>query len=743
MQKKTIFLCLFLVTTVNAQSNQSSGGDENTTTSGLLDAVTVTARGLSEKRLDVPFTVNVIDSKSVSERNIVSVKEALGSVSGVQIHDSGAVAYSALRVRGSGSLAPTGLNDNTVGIHVDGVAQGMVGLSQNLYDIEQIEIAKGPQGTLFGRNSSSGAINVKTNNPEPFFDNHIRLGIGSNNSRNVEAMINTPLSETLSLRVAGKTSTEDNYIHDRKYRQPINKKHHNGIRAKLLWEPNTKATLLLNAYYDERKGYLPLALIQPYDNRAPLYDTGVLNHSGKRSTKGISGEFSYQWDKLKFQSITSFSQHDSYFSRAAQPLDFLPSFYALYNVPQPFYPILNAYYTNPRNNLFSETDDISQLSQEFRLSSTPEQPIQWVAGMYLSKNKRQFTYQSKRGFLPLSPTLILGADALNADIVRRTDTDTQALFGEATVPVSEQLKFIGGLRLTHESIRYQSDWTPNPDPANPLATLGKRSYRQKLSDTYLTGRAGLDYAITPNWHAYGLYSRGHKSAGFADYGNTNIVGNGKETPYQSGSVDAFELGLKGESPDGTWGVAIAAFQNNTKNDKISVPSKTNLYIKDMRNVDTRSRGIETDLYWQVSDNWKVLSSMSYIDSKVTAVPATAQGETAVGNRVPQVPKFSATLGFKYQKEIDFDWFENAHVFASANIQYVGSRAAEANNKLTLSPYHVLDASIGIGGENGKVTLWGKNLTNEQWLTYGGLLGNEMFALPAAGRTLGINFDYSF
>lgn len=742
MQKTLIISCLLLTALATAQEKQLPLSDKNHLASKTLDTITVTAQGFSEKNLDVPFTVNVIDGDVVSDKNI-DVKDVLASVPGVQIHDSGDVAYSALRIRGSGSLAPTGLGDNTVGIHIDGVAQGMVGLSQNLYDIEQVEVAKGPQGTLFGRNSSAGAINIKSNQPEPFFDSHIRLGVGNNNSRIVEGMINAPLSETFSLRVAGKTSAEDNYIHEKNSKKPLNKKYHNGIRAKLLWEPNAQSSWLLTGYYDERKGYLPLALLQPSADNNPLYDAGVLQHSGKRSTKGISSEFSYHWDSVKFQSITAVTQHDGYFSRAAQPLDFLPSFYASYNVPQAFYPVLNAYYASPSNNVFSETDDVRQLSQEFRLSADPEASIQWVAGLYLSSNQRQFAYQSQRGLLPISPQFILGADALNANIDRSTDTNTQAIFAEVTAPVTEQLKLIGGLRLTHESIKYQSDWAPNPDPSNPLAALGKRTYQQNLSDTYVTGRAGLDYALTAHWHAYGLYSRGHKSAGFADYGNTNIVGNGEETPYQSGRVDAFELGVKGESPDGMWGVAIAAFQNQTKNDKISVPSATNLYIKEMRNVDTRSRGIEADVYWQVDENWKVLSAMSYIDSKVTAVPAEAQGETAVGNRIPQVPTFSATLGLEYQKTIDFDWFQHAHVFASANIHYVGSRAAEANNQLTLSAYHLLDASIGVGGDNGKITLWGKNLTNEQWLTYGGLFGNDTFGLPASGRTFGINFDYRF
>lgn len=727
------------------QAYGQTAAKENDETSELsselapeLSPVLVTARGVSERPLDVPFTINVIDGETVEKQHFISTEDSLRYVPGIELHSSGDVSYSNLKIRGSGSLSPTSLDDNSVGIHVDGVAQGLVGLSRNLYDVAQIEVAKGPQGTLFGRNSSSGAINIKTNDPESFFDSRVTVGIGNDNNRYFQGMINAPLSDTFYLRVAGTSRVKDNAIYDKSTNKPLNKQKQNGIRGKVLWEPNAQTQWLLESYYDERSGYLPLTVKPPYDKHHPRYDTGGLKHSGERSTKGISSDFTYDWDNLRFQSVTALMRHKGEFTRAGQPIDFLPSFYALYQVPPAFHPTLNAYFGNPANNQFTQADDIRQLSQEFRLSSQPDAPVQWVGGLYFSRNKRTFHYHSYRGVLP---ALKLGVDALNADIIRTSTINTQAIFGEATVPVSQHLKAIAGVRLTHEKLDYQSQWLPNP--VNPLSKLGNRKYEQEISDTYITGRVGLDYALNSAWHAYGLYSRGHKSAGFADFGNTNIVGGGTETPYQSGRVDAFELGLKGESADGQWGAAIAVFQNQTKNDKISVPSKTNPYISDMENVDSRARGVEFDGYWRVADNWTLKSAFSYIDSKVTNVPATAQRVTKVGNRMPQVPKFDAKLGVEYRQSIASSWLKNANVFADANIRYVGSRAAEADNRLTLDAYHLLDASIGIGGDNGKVTLWGKNLTNESWVTYAGLLGRDMFGLSGAGRTFGVDFTYNF
>lgn len=707
-----------------------------------LKDVIVTTRGIAERQFDVPFTIHVLNGKERRQQQLHTLENVATTMPGIQMQNSGDVSYSVMRIRGTGSLTPTSLDDNAVGIHIDGVAQGLVGVSESLYDVAQIEVAKGPQGTLFGRNSSAGAINIKTHNPEYIVDRQIRFGLGSEKSRFVEGMINLPLSNTLALRIAGINRVEDHHIYDKNSQKPINQKKSRALRGKLLWQVNDKTQWLFSGHYHQRKGYFPLSMIGINHVDKPLYDLGKLEHSGTRNSRGFSSEIRYRANAFTWESLSAFNQQEGGFTLAEKPLDFLPALYRQMRLPETWWPMINTYYQNPVNNQFTENNRTRQWTQELRFKALPEAKVQWVAGLYLSKSKRVFDYNAIRGLLTISPAMPpLGADALNAQIRRTSNTDIQAIFGELTIPVGKRWKTIAGLRLTHEKLAYHSHWQANQ--ISPLATLGQRNYSETLNDTYLTGRLGLDYFINPHWHVYGLYSRGHTSAGFTDYGNTNIVGNHRETPYRAGHVDTLELGIKGKSRHRHWGVGLAVFQNNAANDKIAVYSKINPFLKDMHNVDTRSRGVEADAYWHINPHWKVMIATSYLDSEVTAAPIQVSDTVKVGNRMPQVPRWDSKIGAEYRHKLKIGNLKNSHFFANTDLHYVGKRVAEADNRLKLNSHYLWNIAVGIQTNNGSITLWGKNLSNQSYFYYAGLLGDIRYGLPAQGRTVGVDIRYQF
>ncbi|WP_347485120.1 TonB-dependent receptor [Vandammella animalimorsus] len=731
-------VCLAFSFALPASAQQPAAPEEKETPS--LPPVTVTARGVQEQAQDAPLSLALIDGLSAERRAFVSVEDSLHSVPGVEIH-SGGSGNTYLWMRGTGSLSHTSLDDTSVGIRIDGASQGLVGLDRNLYDLRQIEVAKGPQGTLHGHQADAGAVHIQTNDPAPLFDAQAGAGVGSDRLRRTEAMLNAPLGERLFLRLSGMAQWQDDYIHNRRSGQPLNTLINQGLRAKLLWQRDARTDVMLTAYRDRRLNDVPLVIFPPHGGR-PVFDAGSMPQTSLRQTSGVHLDIRRRWAGAQLHALTAWSQHRGRVQRSYVPLDNLPYLFERLRVPAPMQPMLGAFYDNPANNLQRIHDDIRMLEQDVRLSSLPGSAVQWVAGAYLQRRNRGFGYDARRGLLPLpAPMPPLNADVYNADLQRDYRIRTQALYGELTYPLTPRLKTISGLRLSHERMDYRAHWQPNP--ASPLAAGGDKVQQRRLRETTVTGRLGLALRLTAQWHAYALYSRGHKPGGFGDYA-TNIAYGQPDNPYRAGRIDALELGLKGGAADGRWGMSAALFRNAVRDDKISVALYPS-FITEPFNVDTRSQGLELSGFARLGARWRANAAASFIDAEVTAVPAVRQNQTRTGNRVPQVPRASAALGLEYRQPLALPALGQGQFFARADLRHVGRRAAGPDNRLMLGGHTLADAAIGWSGRHLEWTLWGKNLGNRHWMRYAMMPEGytEPLGRPAPGRALGLNVRYSF
>ncbi|MDO4723179.1 MAG: TonB-dependent receptor, partial [Comamonadaceae bacterium] len=631
-----------------------------------LPPVTVAARGVKEQAQDAPLALTVIDGEQAQRRAFTSVEDSLYSVPGVEIH-SGGSGNTYLWMRGTGSLSHTSLDDTSVGIRIDGASQGLVGLDRNLYDLRQIEVAKGPQGTLHGHQAEAGSVHIQTRDPEPLFDAQAGAGVGSDRLRRTEAMLNTPLSDTLFLRLSGMAQWQDDYIHNRRSGEPLNTLKNQGLRAKLLWQPDARTDVMLTAYRDRRLNDVPLVIFPPHGD-TPMFDAGRMPQTSLRQTSGVHLDIRHRWEGAQLHALTAWSQHRGRVQRSYLPLDNLPFLFEQMRVPAPMRPLISAFYDNPAHNLQRIDDDIRMLEQELRLSSLPGSAVQWVAGAYLQHRNRGFGYDARRGLLPLpAPMPALNDDGYNALLQRDYRIRTQALYGELTYPVLPQLKAIAGLRLSHERIGYRA--ALHPGAGTRLAAGGDRQQTQRIGDTALTGRVGLDWHFVPQvpqWHAYALYSRGHNPGGFGDYA-TNIAYGQPDIPYRAGRIHALELGLKGGADDGRWGMSAALFRNTVRNDKLSVTQFPS-FITEIFNVDTRSQGLELAGFARLGAHWQLNGNASFTDAKVTDVPAAVAAQTRTGNRVPQVPRASAALGLQYRQRLSLPALGQGQFFARADLR---------------------------------------------------------------------------
>jgi len=332
----------------------------------------------------------------MAARKMVDVEDALRTLPNVDIHDGGNVGNSFLWIRGSGALTHTSLDDGSVDVRVDGVSNGLLGIARPLLDIEQVEVAKGPQGTLYGQSAESGVVTVKTWDPQPDFETKVGLGVGSHRQRSVEGMLNAPLGDRWSLRLAAMREQQDDYIKQRENGDPLNRKTREAVSAKLRWRDGGRNDAVLHLYYDAADNFMPLVL--SLDEDSPKVSTGGLLHRSTRENRGASLRLTHDFDAAQLQSTTAFHHHEGQVARPLRPLDLLPVLYDAQGIPAMARPMLNAYFAQDRNNRQVQSDDIDQFSQEFRLVSPKNSKVDWVVGAWLSRRDRDFDFDSLRGF---------------------------------------------------------------------------------------------------------------------------------------------------------------------------------------------------------------------------------------------------------------------------------------------------------------------------------------------------------
>ncbi|WP_432785957.1 Vitamin B12 transporter BtuB [Oligella sp. MSHR50489EDL] len=699
-----------------------------------LESLTVYSRGIKESRLDSPFAIDVIGGDVIERRGMSNVLQSLASLPSLNIHDGNNASTTAIWIRGVGSLTNTSMDDNSVDVVIDGVSNGKTGLTRPLLDVERVEIAKGPQGTLFGSKSEAGNVIVKTYDPHNEFEGRVGLKAGNLDLWGINSMLNIPLSDQWSFRIAAQVERFDDYVKDSDTGRPLNDKTNDAVQAKLRWNDGDRNDAILTVYYDKRKNFLPLILSDPFSYRT---ETGGLNHSADRKNAGISLRYTHDFDFGRFESTTAYHYHKANVNRPLRPLDMLGVFYDALQIAPPLRPLLDGYYYQGANNRQNIDEKVNQFTQEIKLSGETESGLKWITGAFFEKRKRDFDYDALRGVNMNTPKgpLPIGADPFNAVMRRSFDYQTEAVFGEVTVPLTESLNFIAGGRYSHEELDYQGTWISNP-------TIPKPSYTEnhKISENFVSGRVGFNFKMTPEWRLYVLQSWGNKFGGFADYGS-NIAYGTDNLPYASAKISTQEIGSKYLSSDGRFGFDVALFNNKVKDDHVTVvlyPS----YLTGTGNADTRTRGVEIGVSAQLTEQIAVRADGTYLDTEVTRVPSQSTQITSVGNRLPQAAKFSGNLGLTYMSNpISLGFLGQSRVHGDVALRYVGSRYAQPDNVQKLGSYTVIDASVGLQSKHHDVLFWVKNLTDREYHAFGIMPGYAGY--PAADRTFGVNYSFKF
>lgn len=706
-----------------------------------LQEIVVTAQKRSQNLQEVPIAVSAVTSSSLAAANITTAADLGRIVPALNIFSTGGVVQPFLR--GIGNPASLTGNEGSVAVYLDDVYVARVPVSLlELNSISRIEVLKGPQGTLFGRNASGGLVHIITRDPSDTPVVEASVGYGNYQTLRANLYASTGLAPGLAIDVSGLLIDQGkgwgrNVALDREW----GKKNTKAVRSKLHWDATPTTTVTVTGDYSHStddflahsqylygpsRGYsLPPYGLQP---RLGFYDieanTAPLNRD---RNWGVSARID---QKLSFATLTSITAY-----RHDRNLNVFDADFSKQN-------FLNA-------SLYGFT---KQLSQEFQLASRSRTKFEWLLGLYYLDldagfSPSRFTGQSVDAAAPL-----LGLPAgtqIASDTYGESKNRSYAGYGQATYHVTSRLGLTLGARYTKDKLRGYGRSDLYPIGSAPF-TLGVSSGHQNFDK--FTYKASLDYKITPDALVYLSQSRGYKAGVY----NTLPFSNPAAQPEV---LDSTEVGFKSELFDRRIRLNGAAFYYRFSDAQFQqFNGPTVLYVNAKR---ARLYGAELEGEAVVAHGLNLRFGAAYLNSKYrdftnaqTPVPNTntnpALGPVggyldalapydASGNSLIRVPKWTANVGVNYTVQSSAGDFN-----VDVNYAFNDSFAWDADNVLRQPSYNILGAQIKYtfpGQDRFAVRLWAKNLTGAHYyvaeIQSAGARGSS--AMPGAPRTFG--FDW--
>ncbi|OZI30463.1 TonB-dependent receptor [Bordetella genomosp. 10] len=686
-----------------------------------LPTVYVTSRKRLESAKDVPVAVSALEGFELRDLRIGTAEDMLRMTPNVGFSSLGDGRSTYMAIRGIGPMAqPLGNDDTSIVVYVDGVPQPLFAADQSLLDADRVEVLRGPQGTLFGRNAQGGAINIITRQPGDTVEMEGGAEVGSSDYRRGWATISGPLKEDkLAGRLAFSYTARDGDVRNLVGRD-VGDAASPALRGSLVATPDADTKLTLSIYGQEDHN-VPANFVLKHTDGFPEVALDPKGHTD-RKIGAIAFTAERRFAKVVATSVTALNHYDyDSLSNNSEAL----TFSKVFGMPaSAFLPATDFSTYNENQNTFH---------QEFRLASLPQARTSWVAGLnYYQDNYHLRSYYQSPFFA-----------ATNGWRDNRYTTHSYAAFGEVTTPISrdDRWKLTGGLRYTRENKTYSADYRNNGFPGN----VDAHDQSGRLGYNLVTGRVSLGYDVTPDSNVYLSAAHGAKSGGFPNFTNNTVSGLNDE-PYAASRSWSFELGSKNQLLDDRLSLNAAVFLNSVKNENLTALDSSSFTFVP-KSIDTRSYGAEIEARYRAARGLDIWGSFGYTHATLRNVSdevASFSG-AASGNRVPSVPRFNAALTVQYRAPAASIGIPRASdAYVAAQYQYIGSREADVGSHFKLDSYAIVNAKIGVAFGNADVYVFGQNLTDEHPQYIGLYYGPGAEAVTVGnGRVVGLGMTVRY
>ena len=687
---------------------------------GGIQDIIVTAQRRDERLQDVPVAVTAVDASQLSNLGVESALDL--RVAAPALNSTNASGVFASSIRGVGSFAFAPAVESPVALYIDGVYIAAPQSSEvALNNVENIEVLKGPQGTLFGRNATGGLIQITTATPSDTYTGDFSIGYGNYDSWIGKAYISGPIAEGLAadFAITGR-HRGDGFGRNVTTGSDVGDIHHDiSARSKMVWsvDPATTVTLI-GSYWDGRDtiGY-PV----PFPGKVSGFVPGRIgpdrgwdaesdeDFRKKGWTANGALKISHDFQAVRLLSISAYRKGKIQYS---QDLDYSPFSVATLDLYQ----------------------EDKQFSQELQLSSIGNDRLKWTAGLFYFHLASDYTPQT----VDLS-----GVPGVNGAITfgGKETGRSYAAYGQASYEIFNDTNLTLGGRYTRET---RKDIASSQTFAIPGLPPFPATVAPDRSDTAsrFTYRISLDHRFSDQLLGYVSYNTGFKSGGF----NAGVP---TAAPYKPENLKAAEIGLKTDLFDRHLRFNVAGFYYDYKNIQVQKIDLFSLFLTN--GAAARVYGLDADFTAILVDGLSLTGGFNWLDTKFKAFPGcpTSQPQGGVplnpagdcaGNQLPFAAKFTGSVAANYSAKLG-----SGELSASANVYYNSGYAFEPDNVTKQDRYAKIGASLKWKGDNGmSLGVYGTNLTNRRTVALSTTqTSGNVAAVWAEPRQYGVTLGYSF
>ena len=703
-----------------------------------LEEVIVTAQKRAENLQEVPISAQAFGAEDIRVLGVDSVAELIFAAPSLNAGGLGGGSQQQLGIRGIVDYSRNPGVDPRMGVYIDQIYQGQgYSADQPLLGIETVEILRGPQGTLFGKNTVSGAINLVTKAPNETTEGEFAVTYGNEGQAKFQGYLSGGFTDTLFGSLSLTYDERDGLYRNTFLNTETGDFDRMSGRGKLRFVPTDRLDVTLSYDYSKRQSTEPAGV----EAALPAFETRAgFNADDETEFWGAGLHINYQLaNGLQLVSISSlreaefrFVGDDDMTPAAIQTTDF--------------------------------DEESKQITQEFRLQSADDQAVKWLAGVYYYKADREtsrFARFDEDLYNLLIPPLAPFAAALSGvgEVPSELEHESYAIFGHVDWSISDSLSLTLGLRYTEDD--KSVDWTQTNKPDDPglaavlQAATGlpltqapgalfgavNSSYKDDRSEDDISPLISLNYQVTDETLIYARYAGAAKSGGY----NADFMTNGLEFfEYDQETVDSYELGLKTTLMDDSLRVNVALFEMAFDDFQVfqflaNSSGATSLELTNA--AETTVRGVETEITWLPTDNLRFIANATFLDAAYDDFENPGGGEPFSNNQLPYAPDLKYFLAAQYRQPVG----AGAITF-DVDYTYVDDQFTDPGNLEIdkIDSYSLLGARVAYTPDSGQweLALWGRNLADEEWTR----LNNDNFlgtprTLWGDPRLYGATFTY--
>ena len=689
-----------------------------------LEEIVVTANQRLENAQKTAASVSAIDSKKIGQLQVGKFTELNSIAPNFRSYDDGSTgSYTLLASRGLSTVDIT----PAIGLYIDDVPYfTTLAYPLALSDLDKIEILRGPQGTLYGRNALAGVVKITTKPPTNKLSGFAKVGFGNLNAQEYGLGLNIPLvRDKLFFRTSGSFTDRDGFVENTFSDEELQDRSAAEGTAKLLYYPTERLSfsLLYGLQYRESNG---LAFVQPGEDNSlqdilenSLYEVNFNEPVFQEATThNAAFKLTYDFEKATLTSVTAFQHTDQ---RSLEEID-----YTLLDIQSR---AIDAEYQN--------------VSQEIRLSSANPGPLQWTTGLFLYRNRNAnddiistgidnlLFDRENQAFVP--DTL---APYQQLDNAQRIQAGS-AVYGQVSYDLTEDFTITGGIRLDYEVVVVDIDrnFTPPVFPSD--------RFSQGADFSAISPKLSLGYQLNPETFLFANVARGFRPGGINFF-----VSNFEDAPFEPETALNYELGFKSNLLNNRLKLNLTTFYIDYNNQQIFTLVDVGAVGFGTDNIgEARSMGIELESQWVMGKGLVFNVNASYLNTEITEFNFTTvdffTGEAVTsdesGNELPVSPQFSGNANLNYIFPIG----DKTNLEATADYIYQSDFFFDPFNNLVQEAYGLLNGRIGVTSKHLDFFVWGKNLTDEAYYSYGfgaGGFDAAAFGLP---RTYGVTLTGKF